>query len=150
MSVQALSCAMVVRGVTASEKLLLLVLANYADERMGCWPSHKRLATDACLTERTILTLLKTLEGKRFISRRERFRSDGSRTSDEITLHFSGEITSPPPEVRNGGVGKSTAPGGARISPLTTFEPSSEPSEEKVLAAPSATPPSAGIPHAFR
>lgn len=124
MSVQALSCAMVVRGVSASEKLLLLVLANYADEHMTCWPSHKRMAADTCLTERTILSLLKGLEAKRLISRRERKRGDGSRTTDAITLHFSGEITSPHEETSDAMVGKLTAPGGAEISPLTTFEPS--------------------------
>lgn len=128
MSVQALSCAIAVRGVSASEKLLLLVLANYADDKMTCWPSHKKMAAEACLTERTILSLLKSLEAKRFISRKERFRHDGSRTTDAITLHFSGEVISPPGESDNTGVGKSTTGGGAQISPLTTFEPSEEPS----------------------
>ena len=124
MSVQALSCAMVIRGVSASEKLLLLVLSNYADENMSCWPSHKRLSEDACLSQRTILTLLKGLEERGVITRRERFRQDGSRTSDLITLHLGGAVISPPPEVHDTPPTQSTAGGGARISPLTTFEPS--------------------------
>ncbi len=130
MSVQALSCAIAVRGVSASEKLLLLVLANYADDRMTCWPSHKKMAAEACLSERTILTLLKSLEARQIISRQERFRSDGSRTTDAITLHFSGEVISPHGEADDTGVGKSTVGGGAQIAPLTTFEPSLEPSKE--------------------
>lgn len=144
MSVQALSCAMAIRGVTSSEKLMLLVLANFADEVMSCWPSHKRLADDTGLTQRTVLTVLKALEGKKLISRAERSRSDGSRTSDKITLHLGGEMASPRAEtisvggetVSGGGetsdtgVGKSTAGGGEIISPLTTFEPSTEPKEE--------------------
>lgn len=134
-SVQALSCAMVLRGVSASEKLLLLVLANYADDSMSCWPSHKRLADDTCLSQRTILSLLKSLQDRRVISRKERFRRDGSRTSDVITLHFSGEVASPPPEDSDTGPVKSTTPGGAGISPLTTFEPTTEPSEELTVVA---------------
>jgi hypothetical protein len=143
MSVQALSCAMAIRGVSASEKLLLLVLANFADEGMSCWPSHKRLADDTGLSQRSVLSLLKGLEGKRFITRTERKRPDGSRTSDKITLHFSGEVISPRGEAVSGGgeigdtgVGKPTAGGGEIISPLTTFEPSTEPKDEPRRADP--------------
>jgi hypothetical protein len=128
---------MAIRGVSASEKLLLLVLANFADEGMACWPSHKRLADDTGLSQRTILTLMKGLEERKIISREERTRSDGSRASDKITLHFSGEVISPRGETVSGG-GEATSPGwgneqqggGEMVSPLTTFEPSTEPSEE--------------------
>jgi hypothetical protein len=143
MSVQALSCAMAIRGVSASEKLLLLVLANFADEGMACWPSHKRLADDTGLSQRSVLSLLKALEEKRFITRAERKRPDGSRTSDKITLHFSGEVISPRGETAAGGgeisdtgVGKPTAGGGEIISPLTTFEPTTEPKDEPRRADP--------------
>jgi hypothetical protein len=141
-SVQALSCAMAIRGVSASEKLVMLVLANFADEAMSCWPSHKRLADDTGLTQRTVLSVLRTLEDKRLLSRAERKRADGSRTSDKITLHFSGEVISPRGETISGGgeitdtgVGKPTAGGGEIISPLTTFEPSTEPSVKLVSDA---------------
>lgn len=153
MSVQALSCAMVIRGVSASEKLLLLVLANYADENMSCWPSHKRLSEDACLSQRTILTLLRGLEERRIITRRERFRRDGSRTSDLITLYFSGEVISPPPEDCDTPPTQSTAGGGARISPLTTFEPSVnhqiEPSSLVARSAPSTRRASKRVPDSW-
>lgn len=142
MSVQALTCAMAIRGVSASEKLLLLVLANFADEGMACWPSHKRLADDTGLSQRTILTLMKGLEERKIISREERTRSDGSRASDKITLHFSGEVISPRGETISGG-GETTSPGwgnqqqggGEMVSPLTTFEPITEPSEKPKRAA---------------
>jgi hypothetical protein len=117
---------MAVRGVSPSEKLLLLVLANYADEHMRSFPSHSRLASDTGLTERTILTLMKGLEARRMLSRKERRRPDGSRSSDIITLHFGGEIISPCGEAAAPGVGKSTTGGGEMVSPLTTFEPSLE------------------------
>jgi hypothetical protein len=136
-SVQALSCAMSIRGVSASEKLLLLVLANYADDKMMCWPSHKRIAEDTSLSQRTILSLLKGLEARGVITRSERHRHDGSRSSDIITLHLGGETAagggetiSPRGETIAGGVGKSFQGGGEMVSPLTTFEPSLNHQEE--------------------
>lgn len=127
MSVKALSCAMSLRGVTPSEKLLLLALANYADENMQCWPSQRRLADDTCLSDRTIRTLLATLEERRIVSRQERQRKDNSRATDLITLHFAGgvaETASGGAEITSGGYRKEF-PGGAEVvSALTTFEPS--------------------------
>lgn len=125
-----MTCAMALRGVTASEKLLLLALANYADENMTCYPSHKRLAEDACLSSRTVQTLLAALEERRMISRMRRTRPDGSRSSDSITLHFSmslTETTSGGTEIISGGVGKPLPGGTEMVSPLTTFEPVIEP-----------------------
>lgn len=148
MSVQALTQAIAIRGVTSSEKLLLMVLSNYANEKMQCWPSHRRLAEDACLSERTILTLMRGLEDRKIISRIQRRRDDGSRGTDVITLNLGGEATSPrgehiapSGEIDRKGVGKLLRDGGEVASPLTTFEPSSEPSvDEPVVVAASATP----------
>lgn len=121
---------MALREVTPSEKLLLLALANYADEHMRCYPSQRRLADDTCLSDRTIRTLLAGLEGRRMISRQERNRGDGSRGTDLITLHFSGQVTtqiSGGAEMVSGGVGKPLPGGAEMVSGLTTFEPSLEP-----------------------
>lgn len=137
MSVQALTCAFAVRGVSASEKLLLLALANYADPNMRCFPSHRTLSDDTGLSERTILSILKSLEAQKLVSRQERRRPDGSRSTDLITLHFAGEvikgggeIVSPRGETASPGVGKLTAGGGEMVSPLTTFEPVTNHQEE--------------------
>ena len=138
MSLKAMTCAMALRGVTASEKLLLLALANYADENMTCFPSHKRLAEDACLSTRTVLTLLASLEERQMIVRRQRFRSDGSRSSDSIILSFATppETISAPPEVVSPPPLKPFQGGGEVVSPLTTFEPVIEPNKKDLGAAP--------------
>lgn len=125
MSVQALSLAISVEGVSSSEKLMLLVLANYADDKMRSFPSHARLAKDTCLSERTVLSILRGLEERKLITRIERRRTDGSRTSDLITLCMGGETISPRGENDDQGVGKPLRGGGEMVSPLTTFEPSS-------------------------
>lgn len=134
MSLKAMTCAMALRGVTASEKLLLLALANYADENMTCYPSQRRLAEDACLSPRTVLSLLSDLEARKMISRERRHRPDGSRTSDSITLHFFGglgEVVAPPPETIAAGVVKPLRGGGEMVAPLTSFEPVNEPVKEE-------------------
>ena len=135
-----MTCAMAMRGVSASEKLLLLALANYADENMACYPSQKRLADDTALSDRTIRSLLAKLEDRGIVSRKEDFRRDGSRKSDIITLHFAGwveaEAISGGAETISGGVRKSLPGGAEMVSGLTTFEPVNEPVSGTLEASP--------------
>jgi hypothetical protein len=128
-----MSCAMALRGVSPSEKLLLLALANYADENMKCYPSQRRLADDTCLSDRTIRSLLAALEARQMLSRTQRSRPDGSRSTDIITLQFAGKIvaeSSGGTETASGGVGKPFPGGTETASGLTTFEPSSNHQDE--------------------
>lgn len=127
MSVQAIALSLKVQGLKPSEKLLLLALANYADDAMKCWPSHKTLAADTGLSQRTILTTFKRLEAAGLLVRAARDRADGSRASDIITLTLGGEMIAPRGETIAPPVGKSFQGGGEMVSPLTTFEPSKEP-----------------------
>jgi len=150
MSVQAITCALAVRGVSTAEKLVLLALANYADDRMRCWPSQKRLADDCAMTDRGVRKVLKALEARRMLSREDRRRSDGTRQSDFFTLHFAGEVTEQAelysvgqPEPRSAHPEPRSSTSGTRVqeqaeprSGLTTFEPSlEEPSKEPSLDA---------------
>lgn len=96
MSVQALSCAFAVRGISSSEKLVLLALANFANDRMECWPSQDRLADDTELSPRTVWAALAKLEACGLVSREKRNRPDGTRSTDRFTLHFSLIVTSEP------------------------------------------------------
>jgi DNA-binding MarR family transcriptional regulator len=138
MSVQAIALSLKAQGLKPSEKLLLLALANYADDAMKCWPSHKTLAADTGLTQRTILTTFKRLEAAGLLARKPRPRADGSRASDIITLKLGGETIAPRGEMVAPPVGKPLRGGGEMVSPLTTFEPSTEPSKVLLSAEPSA------------
>lgn len=141
MSIQALTVAMALRCVSPSEKLLLLALANYADEDMKCFPSQRRLAEDTCLTARTIRSLLAGLEARGMLSRVARERRDGSRASDVVTLNITGDVFTPPTQISgggetiSGGVGKPFPGGAEMVSGLTTFEPSPEPSKTEPIEA---------------
>lgn len=127
MSVQAITHALAVKGLGPSEKLLLLVLANYADEHNRCWPSQSRLAEDTGLTDRTIRTVLASLEAKGLLSRVTRNRRDGSRGTDVITLELHRKDF-PPEDISTGNLRhdhrKSTTASPETVSGLTTFEPS--------------------------
>jgi len=132
MSVQAISAALAIRGtVTPSERLLLIVLANYADAKMLCWPAQARLAAETGLTDRTIRTLLASLEEKRLLKRKAR-TSNGRRTSDLIMLTMSPETISALDAQISG------EPGNPRpFSPETiSEEPTSEPFIEPLARAP--------------
>lgn len=130
MSVQALSCAFALRGLTSSEKLVLLALSNYADQNMRCWPSQETIAFDTELSERTVWGSLRSLEEKRIIQRTERRRADGTRSTDIFTLHFALTIASDQPANSAKSTRKSCETNPqilpnqpAAIATLTTFEP---------------------------
>ena len=137
MSVQALSCAFAIRGISSSEKLVLLALANFANDKMECWPSQERLAADTELGERTVWTALRNLEAAGLLSREKRNRADGTRTTDRFTLHFALTVTSEPVANLAKASRKSCESQSqslhepvAAVATLTTFEPSlEEPSE---------------------
>lgn len=61
MSMAALRWARTVRGIGATEKLVLLLLADYADEHAVSWPSVAGLAADGCMGERTVQRALADL-----------------------------------------------------------------------------------------
>jgi DNA-binding MarR family transcriptional regulator len=132
-SVQALSCAFAIRGISSSEKLVLLALANFANDKMECWPSQERIAADTELSERTVWAALNRLEALGLLSRERRNRADGTRSTDRFTLHFSLTIKSEPLANPAKATRKSCESQSqslqepvATVATLTTFEPSIE------------------------
>ncbi|MEP1441755.1 MAG: helix-turn-helix domain-containing protein [Hyphomicrobiales bacterium] len=89
MSIQAVAWAISQRVGSPTGKVLLMCLANYANEKGECWPSQKTISQEAELGERATRDWLRKLEDHGFIERRRRNRGDGSRTSDLIILNLS-------------------------------------------------------------
>jgi DNA-binding MarR family transcriptional regulator len=73
MSFQAMAWALKQPAKT-NEKFLLIVIANYADERGHAWPSVERLAVDTGMSRATIKRCLKKLEDGKFLSRHKRVK----------------------------------------------------------------------------
>lgn len=82
--------------VPPREKLVLILLASHADEHGACFPSQAHLAHRSGHSKRTILRALADLEEQGIITRQERRRADGSRSSDLIRLNLRGAPVRPP------------------------------------------------------
>jgi Helix-turn-helix domain len=136
MSVQAISWALALRRLPSTEKFVLVALCNYANhEGTQCFPGQQRLAEDTGLTDRTVRKVLASLEKRRLITRRQRRRADGYKTSDEITIHFSPEIASgemQSPDFHDSVTGNSQQPHRNQV-PVHIDEPSEEPSENRQI-----------------
>lgn len=124
-----MSAAIGTRGISPTEKLLLIALANYADADDQCWPSNRRLCADTELSERTIRNGLKSLADAGLIERHERNRENGSRSADLFTLRLWAARAAGGGGANGAeGGGQSLPGGGANAAPP---EPSIEPKKEK-------------------
>ncbi len=97
MSFEAVAGAVRLRVGNSSQKLVLILVANYADEEHTAWPAQTTLAEQACMDVSTVGRALTALEDDGHIKRERRHRDDGQRTSDRIYLTFMGAEPPPPP-----------------------------------------------------
>lgn len=88
MSIEALNWAFNLELPGPGQKLVLLALANYADEEGNAFPSQKALSAKTCLGERAIRDNLTRLEELGVIRRTPRARSDGTYTTDLFRLNI--------------------------------------------------------------
>lgn len=103
MSFTACAWAFKVRDLQPSHRHVLLVLANYADERGMCWPSQRHLAAATGYSERTIRTALGALEDEGYIDRRGRRDDEQAYRSDEIYLLMPEEMIDANPKMKPSG-----------------------------------------------
>lgn len=122
MSVEAITWASKQTAGSPGAKLVLIALANYANDRHECWPSQNTLAQWTEQSDRTIRTHLATLESMGLISRQSR-EVAGCFTSDMITLHIDQRKNLP---AEKSSVGKKQQIPAEKFS----GKPSKEPSEK--------------------
>lgn len=123
MSLEAMAWAVNHKLPEGNEKLLLVILGNFAGPHGICYPGHETLARMCPCSVRTVGRRMQDLEALDLIARAPRFRVNGSRTSDWIVLG--------PHEYRGG--------------PGQMIEPTADDAPPKVLAliTPPFIPPSA-------
>lgn len=109
--------------------LVLLVLADRADESGVCWPSQRSIARQARVSGPTVVAALKALEAAGLITREAQHRENGSRRADRYQLAIPGVVSKP----TEGGL----------VKPQGGLEPSEEPSHEP-SPLPSASPSARG------
>lgn len=98
MSIAAINWALEVKTKTPMEKLVLVALANYADETGKCWPSVKRIAQICGCTERYVTKAISRLKKEGIIIRRD--RAGTSITQLPLNHSSAGTIVHPEPEFR--------------------------------------------------
>jgi hypothetical protein len=116
--------------LSPTPKLVLMALADEADDDGYCFPSQRRLAAKCSITDRTVRRVLLELATKRYVSLQMRRRADGSRTSNGYRL-----ACGDPPDKMSRGTDthvrgpRTTVSGGADsdVLPLPTTYPLSNP-----------------------
>jgi hypothetical protein len=122
-STEALAEAFKVQNLgNASDKLLLIVIANYVGTEGTCFHAQKTFAEATNMSRRTILISMRRLEDAGYIRREQRDRRDGSRSTDLIHFTVPGFRSIGGADSAQGGAQPSRR-GRAESAPLTTFEP---------------------------
>lgn len=142
MSVKALTWAWAQELPTAT-KIVLMALADHADDDGVCWPGMKGVAAKCGINRRNTQRHISRLISLGLMEAVERRRSDNSQTSNLFVLKMgSGDVnldigplsTLTPPLVTSdqGGASPATRGGVASDYPRTVIEPSLEPSPNGV------------------
>lgn len=88
MSIEAINWAFNQPIKKPSQKLVLLCLADFADDYGICWPRIKTVIKKTGISRETIFRCLKDLEAQNLIERVNRPTGDGSYTSNAYRLAF--------------------------------------------------------------
>ena len=107
MSFEAINWAWKQRGLTSTQKLTLLALADRHNPDYGCFPSISKICSDTELSRSTVIRCTQYLQEAGLISKEKAQRKNGSDTSNRYILGFelgvssqhSPSVTETPPPV---------------------------------------------------
>lgn len=99
MSIECLNQALKIEGLSPTKKLILVLLANYADEENTCYPSYKHIAKIVGLkTTKGIQKAIKEFEELGLLKVEHRILENGSYTSNKYHLILGGGLKEPTPQ----------------------------------------------------
>ena len=145
MSWKALDWATDIRVGSPTMRLILILLANKADEKFSCYPSVGTLVTESCAARSTVLETLKRLEVEGFITRVAQYHESGAQRSSRYLLnhpdapHLKPGPDSGPPGPQAGRGGSDPWTGGVqdldppRVQNPDPLNPPEEPPSEPSL-----------------
>ncbi|MEN3218999.1 helix-turn-helix domain-containing protein [Mycobacterium avium] len=102
-------------------RLILILLANKADEQFSCYPSVRTLMAESCAARSTVLNALNRLEHEGLIMRVAQYHESGAQRSSRYFLnhpdapHLKAGPDSGPPVRTRDGRGLAPTPGGSKI-----------------------------------
>ncbi|WP_234904549.1 helix-turn-helix domain-containing protein [Mycolicibacterium frederiksbergense] len=80
-------------------RLILILLANKADEKFSCYPSVRTLMAESCAARSTVLNALNRLEHEGLITRVAQYHESGAQRSSRYFLnHPDAPHLNPGPE----------------------------------------------------
>ena len=136
MSLRVITWAWTVR-LPPAPKLVLMALADEADDRGFCFPSHRHLANKCSISERSVRRMIELLAADHHLSIEHRFKKDRARTSNGYRLGVEPPRTNCPggPDSADRGERTAVARGNGQRWPgapdtgvlVTTTEPFIEP-----------------------
>ena len=78
----------ITEGLTANEKLVLIALADMADDKGVCWPAMKSLAGKSICSKRTAQRAIQNFEKMNLLTKYERPNDNKRNDSNLYQLHF--------------------------------------------------------------
>lgn len=97
MSFQAMALAVKIKTDSPTDKLVLLMLANYANEEMQSYPSYATLARECCMSDRAVKVAMGRLKKQGLVTwvKRKKYCETESKelTSNLYTLHLEDKPT---------------------------------------------------------
>jgi len=87
MSWKALDWATGIRVSSPTMRLIVILLANKADEKFSCYPSVGTLVTESCAARSAVLETLRRLEAEGFITRVAQYHESGAQRSSRYLLN---------------------------------------------------------------
>jgi hypothetical protein len=121
MSWKALDWATDISVGSPTMRLVLILLANKADEKFSCYPSVRTLVAESCAARSTVLEALKRLEVEGLITRVAQYHESGAQRSSRYLLnhpdapHLQRRPDSGPPGPQPGRRGSHSGTGRGRI-----------------------------------
>lgn len=82
--------------IDASSKLVLLAIADHANNDGVCWPGIEYIVYKTCLSRRTVLRQLKKLESDGYITVQKQYIKNGQRLRNVYILHTEEMINNEP------------------------------------------------------
>jgi len=89
MSVRAMAWAWR-QQLSGPEKLVLMALADHADEDGICWPGNAHIARKCNLSQRSVQRHIKNLIDNGYMTAHRRYRETGGQTSNRYVLNVEG------------------------------------------------------------
>ena len=121
MSTYILSSCWSLQGMSSTQKLVLISLADQANDDGVCWPSLKKMAARTCLSERAIRDAINWLSSTQILKINHRFNSSNVYTID-CSLYNPVPVAPPAP---------SAAPPAPSAAPPLPQLPTNQPIQPK-------------------